>query len=72
MRYEHTIDVPIDIEDGVVYIIGEDEHKWLALMKCPCKCNSTIHLNLLPESRPRWTCTIVGEAISITPSIHRT
>lgn len=71
MKFEHTIDVPMDIEHGTVYIIGETDHKWLALLKCPCNCNATIHLNLLPETRPRWTFAVEGEAISLSPSIHR-
>ena len=64
-------DLPDDLEDKRVYIIGEDIYKWQAAFKCPCGCDALIQLNLLAEARPYWNVSIKKNLISIAPSIER-
>lgn len=65
-------DVPERVEPDLIYLIGEGEHEWHLVMGCPCGCGSVIYLNLLPQSRPRWTYEVTCGRISIHPSIWRT
>ncbi|GAC1314173.1 MAG: hypothetical protein NVSMB24_38500 [Mucilaginibacter sp.] len=64
-------DIPAHIRDGAVYIIG-GASPWLLLLRCPCGCGETIHLNLLKEASPRWGYRVVKKTITVKPSIWRT
>ena len=46
---------PSKLKSHRIYLAGENGHLWAAAMLCPCGCNETIELNLLPQVRPRWT-----------------
>jgi hypothetical protein len=61
-----------EIEENIVYIIGENGYHWLAAFRCPCGCNDIIQLNLLPEAFPHWEIvSYKKKSISIIPSIER-
>jgi len=65
-------EVPDQLDPGTVYLIGEGQHTWFAVLQCPCGCNEILQLSLLPEGRPRWTVTHHADGtISLSPSIWR-
>lgn len=71
-RAAHVEELPRRISGGVVYIVGENGHVWAAAMICPCGCGETIHMNLLPEARPRWTFEQhTDRSVSLHPSVWR-
>jgi hypothetical protein len=56
-----------------VYLVGEGEHLWQAVFKCPCGCEDDVQLSLMPEGRPRWHATVhENETVSLWPSVSRT
>lgn len=70
--YEQTDDFPESINNSIIYIVGENELEWLAVLRCPCGCNDVIQLNLLKESSPSWNFfRHKNERITISPSINR-
>ena len=70
--FEQTEDFPESINDFVIYIVGENEFEWLAVLKCPCGCNDVIQLNLLEESTPSWELfRHRNRKLTISPSINR-
>jgi len=65
-------ELPDDLDQRFIYLIGEGGHQWFAAMVCPCGCGKTIYLNLDPNDRPCWKMIEHGGGIvSISPSIHR-
>jgi hypothetical protein len=67
-----VLELPRVLMPGIVYIIGENGHRWAAAFRCPCGCRDTVQLNLLPERRPRWSVTIgKNKAVSLSPSVWR-
>jgi hypothetical protein len=47
-------EVPDSIEPGAFYLLGKGQKPWAAVFQCPCRCDATIELNLLAETRPCW------------------
>jgi hypothetical protein len=65
-------DLPDVVEDGIIYIIGENGYKWAAAFKCPCGCMSVIQLNLLTGGKNCWNIEFnKSNEVSIKPSINR-
>lgn len=65
-------DIPATFKKGLFYLVGKGGYIWCGVMLCPCGCKEVIHLNLLPEGRPKWAHRLdKNGAISITPSIWR-
>ena len=66
-------DLPENLDSHIFYIVFDSGRPWHASMSCPCGCGEAIHLNLLPDERPRWQIQehFDGTA-SATPSIWRT
>lgn len=66
-------DLPENLDSNIFYIVFDSGRPWHASMSCPCGCGEAIHLNLLPDERPRWQIQehLDGTA-SATPSIWRT
>ncbi len=66
-------DLPEVLSDKTIYIVGEQEMPWLIAFKCPCGCNSIIHLNLLEDAKPKWKYSVTSKKrINISPSVWRT
>ena len=62
-------DVPVALEPDLVYFIGGDQPVF-AVMVCPCGCGSRLHLNMLPEARPRWACEVAATGeVTLYPSV---
>ena len=71
----HTADVselPEELSDRTVYLVGENGHLWYAAMVCPCGCREVCHMSLMLDGRPRWKLARHARGrISLTPSIWR-
>jgi hypothetical protein len=65
-------ELPDRIKSGTVYLVGEGGYLWYAAMLCPCGCGETLHMNLMPHSRPQWNVTKHPDAtLSLHPSVWR-
>ena len=65
-------DDPKTVNNRDIYIIKDGDVPDTILLKCPCGCDATIQLNLLPDAKPKWNYTIGNKKeISIFPSIWR-
>lgn len=66
-------DLPDEIKNKTIYIVGTKENPWLINLQCPCGCQELIQLNLLKEASPCWFYRINRKGkIDISPSIQRT
>jgi hypothetical protein len=66
-------DEPPVIKGKTIFIIKDGIEPDTLLFKCPCGCKSLIHLNLLPDAKPKWNFQIKSKnKLTITPSIWRT
>lgn len=73
LSYHLSIDIPGNIKENKIYIIGENKNQWLIIFVCPCGCKEIIHLNLLVEAKPCWKYKITRKnKITLYPSIWRT
>jgi hypothetical protein len=71
-RAKFVEDIPAHLRARLVYIVGEGNHVWAAAMVCPCGCNEIIHLNLLPDVRPRWQFVMHNDrSVTLHPSVCR-
>ena len=65
-------ELPDALDAKSVYVVGEGSYRWYVAMLCPCGCGETLHMNLLPESSPRWTLTDdEDDSLTLHPSIWR-
>lgn len=70
---ERVTELPEGLAARKLYVVGEGEHKWYTAMLCPCGCGATLHMNLLPESRPRWRLSEHRDGTAtLHPSVWRT
>lgn len=61
-----------EVVENVVYHIGDEDWKWLLMLKCPCGCGDIIHLSLLEKSTQKWRLEQKDNNIfSIHPSVNR-
>ena len=65
-------DVPEIVKLHTLYVIGERNTFWLAVLRCPCGCNEYIQLPLSGKSGPVWALTGSHTRPTLSPSIHRT
>lgn len=76
-KYDFTVqrleDVPTSPRADIVYLVGEKDFEWVAILLCPCGCGELIQLNLLEcSSRPQWDVVFSNDgAATITPSIWK-
>lgn len=76
LRGRHTVAFVTEEPDTpvprVVYVVGEDGHRWFAAFDCPCGCGEVIKLSLVPGDRPGWTLhDHVDGTASVAPSVWR-
>ena len=72
-RLEYREELPELLSDRTIYIVGQPNNPWLIAFKCPCGCNSIIHLNLLGDAKPKWRYRITSKKrVNISPSVWRT
>lgn len=63
---------PEKLEPKTLYLIGEDDAYWLAVLACPCGCGDAIRLPMSPGSSPCWRVDRPLNPPTLWPSIHRT
>ena len=65
-------DLPDNLSQRTVYLLGSIDAPWCLAMMCPCGCKEVIQLSLLEDDSPRWTFSLNSKGlISVTPSIWR-
>ena len=65
-------DIPEQIEEKTIYLIGDTGKEWLILFKCPCGCDDKIFLNTIHDVHPYWKLYASKKGWpSIYPSIWR-
>lgn len=65
-------ETPDGLESHTIYVLGEGEHLWAAVMLCPCGCGAILHMSLHQEGRPRWKLTRhMDGTVSLAPSVWR-
>jgi hypothetical protein len=58
---------------ALVYLVGDDECDWAAVLRCPCECGAVIQLSLVRDSTPSWQVEIHRDGlVTLSPSVHRT
>lgn len=65
-------DVPDSPAARVVYLVGQPDEYWLALVRCPCGCGEPISLPMTTGTDPCWHFNANMRRPSLTPSIWRT
>lgn len=65
-------DIPDNLENRIIYLIGEVNRPWSASFNCPCGCEEVISLSLISTDRPRWRITHnKDERITLYPSVNK-
>lgn len=65
-------ELPDQVADRVLYVLGEGQHLWSAAFLCPCGCGDVVHLSLHPDGHPRWRLDLHPDGTaSLWPSIQR-
>lgn len=63
---------PPKLRRATLYVLKEDGTPWQAAMICPCGCNATLEMNLLPDERPMWRYNVNAKGYpSLYPSVWR-
>lgn len=65
-------DMPDTVKERTLYLVGEQNHFWLAMLKCPCGCGDVISLPMSANAKPCWRANIQDGKPSLSPSVHRT
>ena len=64
--------LPKRLHNKAIYIIQEDGFFENAAMICPCGCNKTLYMNLIPDERPCWKVTKhTNGTATLYPSVWR-
>ena len=72
LRTVHTDELPEQLDLNAVYVLGEGEHVWFVAMMCPCGCEATLQMSLLPDAKPRWRLIEHADGtITLQPSVWR-
>ncbi len=67
---KYVSELPEDLTEEFIYIVGENKFLWFVALKCPCGCGDVIHLNLLPEANPYWKVESHSDGtVSLKPSV---
>lgn len=71
-KFLYVVDLPENVINKTIYIVGNKEYPWLIAFKCPCGCQALIQLNLLKEATPCWSFRFNKKRkIDILPSVWR-
>jgi len=66
-------DLPDVLDSERLYLVGDDDCPWSAALLCPCGCEATIQLSLLPDDKPSWRAVRhFSGSVSLQPSVWRT
>lgn len=65
-------ELPEKMERRTLYVVEEDGFREQAALLCPCGRNHILHLNLLPDERPRWRVNEHDDGTAtLRPSVWR-
>lgn len=65
-------DLPEQLSDNTLYVVGENDHLYFAALKCPCGCGEVLSISLFPDGGPRWILQRNSDGtVSLTPSVWR-
>jgi len=63
---------PSVLKPNIIYLIGDDECDWAAVLRCPCGCGELIHLSLVLDTSPSWRVQIGRKGLAtLSPSVYR-
>lgn len=72
IRARSVTELPETLVANQLYIVGEAGWQWYVALLCPCGCNKTLYLNLLPEQHPSWKVNVQADGtVSLFPSVWR-
>lgn len=58
--------------DRIYFLTAEGHTPWSAAFLCPCGCQETIQLSLLPNDSPSWKFSVASNAyVTLHPSVWR-
>ena len=64
--------LPATLAADTLYVVDDDGFLEQAAMLCPCGCQRTLHMNLLPDERPCWRLTQhADDTATLFPSVWR-
>lgn len=64
--------LPTILKKRALYVVRDDGLEEQVAMLCPCGRNHVLHMNLLPDDRPRWHVTHHTDGTStLHPSVWR-
>ncbi len=64
--------LPKQLQRRVLYIVQDEEYLEQAAMLCPCGCQRTLQMNLLPDERPCWRLSLHEDGTAtLHPSVWR-
>lgn len=73
LRTVFAEELPEKLDRGILFVIGENRHLWFVAVQCPCDCGAILHMNLLPDTHPRWRLTLHDDkTVTLHPSVWRT
>lgn len=68
-----TADVPDAPAPRTLYIVGERDNAWFAVLCCPCGCGALVQLPLVHNCTPQWRFSLHWTGtFSLEPSVRRT
>lgn len=70
-RVAYDSELPEEVSSHTLVAVGEDEHLWYAVLKCPCGCGDLLQLSLLENERPRWRLNVQDDVPTLAPSVWR-
>ncbi len=72
LRTAYVTEFPDELDKNYLYLIGENEHIWFATLLCPCGCETSVQLSLLPSSKPHWkVIEHKNGTVTLLPSVWR-
>jgi len=65
-------DLPEQLHTRMLYVVGENDHMWYAVMICPCGFREVLQMGLVYNQCPRWSITEHDDGtVSLHPSVRR-
>jgi len=71
-KSEYVSDVPKKPEPDKVYILGGAKNPFLSVLRCPCGCGESLHMNLLSSRDPCWELFVEANgSVTFKPSLWK-
>lgn len=66
-----VVDTPDQVQPNILYLVGEENDYWVAMLCCPCQCGAVINLPMSPDGDPCWKFIGPLKLPNLFPSIDR-